>query len=113
MRLVAFVYISNPSDNIESKRRALQRAPGTSRRMPGHRVVDMRTQHMSVSAHIAKARCKKRNGGTGSSKQSPQITTKSFADVREVSADLETTHPARPAACQTALGQAQAPYPLP
>ena len=37
----------------------------------------------------------------------------SFADVREVSADLEATHPARPAACQAAFSRAQAPYPLP
>ena len=41
------------------------------------------------------------------------VTAKSAADVREVSADLETTPPARPAACQTALSRAQAPYPLP
>ena len=40
-------------------------------------------------------------------------TRSTFADVREVSADLETTHPARPAACQTALSRAEAPCPLP
>ena len=35
------------------------------------------------------------------------------ADVREVSADLEATPPARPAACQAAFSRAQTPYPLP
>ena len=43
----------------------------------------------------------------------PTVTSKSFADVREVSADLEATHPARPAACQAAFSRAQASWFLP
>ena len=103
----------NPSDNVESKRRALSCAPRYRHVIRDHGTSVGRTQCMSVSAAHAKKRCRSSIRVPFSIKQSPQSTTKSFADVREVSAELETTHPARPAACQTALGRVQAPYPLP
>ena len=80
---VAPAHASNPCDNVESGRRALSGAPGTSHRMTDHQIDDMRTQSMSVSAHIAKARCRKRICGTRSTIQQSEQTAKSFADVRE------------------------------
>ena len=72
-----------------------------------------RTPGHVVSAAHTQERCRSLIRVPWSTKESTHNTTKSFADVREVSADLEATSPARPAACQAAFSQAQTPYPLP
>ena len=81
--------------------------------MPDHWSVDGRTQHMSLSAPVAKVRCQKRSEGPSGIVLLSEDTSKSYAELGEVSPILVATPPARPATCQTAFGRAQAPYPLP
>ena len=111
--LVANACASKPCNNVENAA-TRRRVPLTSAHgLSDHRTSDGGTRRHRVSAAVQSALQISAVSVRGRYTQQDDRDIKSFADVHEVSADLEATHPARPAACQTALGRAQVSHLLP